>query len=271
VPRNIEQLDTTEQLSQWWQRAKATIQELCAQHTKLLVVTWKRLQGTIDLLPPSQDIPLEETRTVQTVSSLPGYILRQCRDLVENEQLEVTYYQSGETRATSRFADCDAVLFLGMFYIPAYAIEEYNRVNKSTVTHEDYVQAEIVQALYRSQIRRGKPVSLYFSSDFKGKFIHKVLRYINAVDGDGQPLEVLSFQETLEIKYAHELQALRKNYRSEFLTLVEYDEHFGWSKHTALCLDELHQVVPRSHKRSKEYRGLVKALADIGFTLEIGG
>ena len=75
----------------------------------------------------------------------------------------------------------------------------------------------------------------------------------------------------MEIKYAHELQALRKNYRPQFLTLVEHDEHFGWSKHTALCLDELHRVIPRSHKRSKEYRGLVKVLADIGFTLEIAG
>jgi hypothetical protein len=62
--------------------------------------------------------------------------------------------------------------------------------------------AEVVQAIYRSRIRVGQPVSVYFSSDFPPALVEDILAYMDARDPQGQPLSLYPWGREVEQKLA---------------------------------------------------------------------
>src|SRR5262249_39634377 len=126
--------------------------------------------------------------TLASHTYLPLYILRHMIAPDLQARVHVTHYQAGETRGTNHLKQCDAVIFLGRFYVHPVALHDLNRVEQSQVTQEDWLLAEVVQATYRSRIRTGKAVDVYFSSDFDAQFLNAFLTYTHARGVDGAPL-----------------------------------------------------------------------------------
>jgi hypothetical protein len=143
LPRNLKALQSVDALLGWLNRIQEVVMTLTQQHTKLLLVTWKNLKGEISLLAHGDVVPLDHAEQIlpTALTTLPDFLWDKLAPVIEAQRLAITHYQSGQTRATSAFADCDAVLFVGYFAIPPSAIEEFNRVNRSNVTQETYFRA----------------------------------------------------------------------------------------------------------------------------------
>jgi hypothetical protein len=161
--------------------------------------------------------------------------------------LDVTHYQSGETRATSRFASCDAILFLGSFYIPQHAIDEYNRVNQSTMTRWTWTLAELVQATYRTRARHGLPVTVYFTADWE-PYILTALRQYLALQRVVTPTTFLTDVERL-------MALLKPDPRVSALTLAILTRYAptltrtGWAM-ARIRREDLGTMTPRDMLRS---------------------
>ena len=94
---------------------------------KHLIVTWKESKGF----------------------SVPELIEKQCKGL----NFKVTHYGSGKCRATNEFIDCDSIIFFGDWYVNGDMAEKLSKITKSCITQEDYVLAEMVQAVFRTRAR----------------------------------------------------------------------------------------------------------------------
>jgi hypothetical protein len=140
---------------------------LTQQHTKLLLVTWKDLKGEISLLAQGDVVPLDHAEQIlpTTKATFPDFLWEKLAPVIDTQRLVITHYQSGQTRATSAFADCDAVLFVGYFAIPSSVIEEYNKVNRSPVTQQTYLMAEVVQGILTFPMLHFSEPSCAFSAD----------------------------------------------------------------------------------------------------------
>jgi hypothetical protein len=170
------------------------LERLCTRHERLLVICWKSYKDTVERLLETEEILAHYQIALQH----PGFpnpftVSTQERpkvqiDLGERIQavctragitnLDITHYQSGDTRATSKFASCDAILFLGSFYIPEYAIDEYNQVNQSHMTKWTWTLAELIQATYRTRVRVGESVTVYFTADWESYILTAMRQYL---------------------------------------------------------------------------------------------
>jgi hypothetical protein len=265
IPRNIRRLDSLEQLQAWIARIKEVVRRLTRQHRKLLIVTWKDLKGEISLLAEGDVVPLDFAEQVLPTAkeTFPAFLQYQLATDMPLAQVEITHYQSGKTRATSDFIDCDAVLFLGIFWIPPSAIDEFNRVNRSAITHDTYLMAEVVQAIYRSQIRVGEPVSVYFSSDFPPALVEDILAYMDASDPQGQPLSLYPWGREVERKLA----TLTKVQRRIVATLLERYPTFAdtWT----LTLPQKEAMTMLDYKDSRNMRQVLDNLAATGIQVAL--
>jgi hypothetical protein len=265
LPRNIKYLDSVDQLLVWITKIQEVVGELVTQHRKLLIVTWKDLKGEISLLAHGDVVPVDHAQQIvpTELSTFPAFLRSKLEAVIDLAQVEITHYQSGKTRATSDFIDCDAVLFLGSFWIPPSAIDEYNRVNRSAVTQDTYLMAEVVQAIYRSRIRVGRPVSVYFSSDYPPDLVEDILQYMDARDSQGQPLSVYPWGREVEQKLA----TLTKVQRRIVATLLERYPTFAdtWT----LALPQKEAMAMLDYKDSRNMRQVLDNLAATGIEVTI--
>jgi hypothetical protein len=175
-----------------------TLEDLARHHERLLVITWRDFKEEIKTIIDTDEQP----RVVARSDALAPE-----KDLVDFleakldergiRNIALTYYQSGKTRATSDFSDCDAVFFIGAFYIPNSAISEYNHVNKTTITVHTYSMAEIIQGIYRTGVRHNKPVAVYFTGDWEPDFVEDCLRYMHATTDSETELTIFDDVEWL--------------------------------------------------------------------------
>jgi hypothetical protein len=156
--------------------------ELSRKHTKILLISWRDFKGVVealvepvDVLNPYTTLTQETPKTRITLAERLGIALK--RQQITN--VVTTYYQSGKTRGTSEFSDCDAVLFLGAFFIPTQALAEYNRLTGAQATRYSWTVAELVQGAYRSQLRQDRPVDIYFSGDWPAAVVQAFAQYLD--------------------------------------------------------------------------------------------
>lgn len=179
LPRNINELDSGS-LFEWVEKLHEVIGNVLLMNERVLIVTWKSLHGQLSLLETNDDIPMSINTQVQPETEFSDYVTKLLmKNGIARDQFDVTYYQSGKTRATSEFSDCDAIIFLGAFQLPNYVIHEYNKVNRSKITGTDYLLAEVVQSIYRTRIRKGQAVNVYLSSDFNPGFMSSLHEYLS--------------------------------------------------------------------------------------------
>lgn len=124
---------------------------------RILVYTWK----------DSKDKDDENALDQRILEKLPTSI----KSLVD-----IITYQSGKERATSKFINDSVCVILGKFFIPNSVIDTLNYVNQSNIQSKDYTISLIVQFLYRSSARIGKPVSMYITDDYSEDFIKDLMK-----------------------------------------------------------------------------------------------
>lgn len=146
---------------------------LATSDGKILLYTWKsiRLQ---------QDYYFTEDNKQYYLDSLPDYIHKSL-SAEENSRLEIIYYGSGKERVTSEYSECDSIIIAGKFFIPNSAISSYNEVNSTDITSLDYTKALIIQAIYRTSARQGKPITVYFTDDYPSSLIDSVMQEFHEV------------------------------------------------------------------------------------------
>lgn len=106
------------------------------------------------------------TETVSVSGSIKDILTKKLEEFgISPDRYSITHWQSGKTQATNEFRDHDSVFLVGRFYVPQEYLEEYNRETKSQVTQQIAFAREVVQAIYRSRIRDGKLVDVYYSND----------------------------------------------------------------------------------------------------------
>jgi len=155
---------------------------LSRKHAKMLVITWKDFKGVVETLVDKVDVQSPyntlHRETPKTRITLDQRLLI---SLQHHGMTNVvaTYYQSGKTRGTSEFAECDAVLFLGTFFIPNYALTEYNQLTRAHATKYTWTVAELIQGAYRSCIRHERPVDIYFSWDWPTAVVQAFAQYLD--------------------------------------------------------------------------------------------
>ena len=82
---------------------------------------------------------------------------------------EIIHYMSGLDKATNKFRDYDAVIFLGNFRVPNYVVSEFNRDYRVNSNPDSYTLYQLVQAACRTKIRMhnsNDSVNIYFSRGF---------------------------------------------------------------------------------------------------------
>lgn len=226
------------------------IERLCQSHNKLLILCRKNNNVT-------KEVTLQEvefTHTVITESNeYPTIIMNKLSEYAKSK-VYITYYQSGETRATSKFSDADAILYLGKWSLPNSTVAEFNTITQSVgITTEDYTLAEMKQCLYRTAVRHSSPVTIYFSADIASSTIRKLLANITL--SRPEVIEVLG----IETKYIN-MQIEMINLLSAFPVI---------NNEVKVDLDTLFVIAPRDRKDRYKYNPLVKLFTVIGITLII--
>lgn len=103
------------------------------------------------------------------------------------KEFDVIHYQSGLDKAVNDYREYDSIVFLGKFQVPGSVISEFNELYGCDTDLRKYTLYQLTQAICRTRIRKheGKPINLYFSSDWSNEVIKDELEYltVNKVKG----------------------------------------------------------------------------------------
>lgn len=179
----------------------------------LLVYTWKNIKLIDDSIKATSNNPEVSLVYQSVIDSLPKYLQDHLPES-EYHRLRFIYYKSGEDRVTSQYSDCDTILILGKFFIPPSTISEYNKVNQTNISTEDYTISLLIQAIYRTQARVGKSVDMYYTDDYSDLLFAKLL---NCID-------VLSINDKLintgKKSLIHELYKISTDRNSKYIQFI---------------------------------------------------
>lgn len=225
-----------------------------------LVITWKNLHTSYEMEDSSR---LTATTNLQISEELIARLSKEGKVL--NKDYSTTYWQSGKTRATNEFIHCDTLLALEPLYLPEYVIADINASLKSnSITAKDVFRAEFVQAIYRTQVRCGKPVKVYVSEKLLDDCI-EVQRYLGFDLGDSE--------ELLDPKFFFMFYKnfLRKNHFEDLAKLSELGFMKNMTKVEFNSLSELFDTGLRQERKSKAYKALFISLREVGISVYISG
>lgn len=185
-------------------------------HNKVLVVCWKDLKPDEDsyykeyeYVSHDQDIedsPVVEVRVhdkyLKLTDSFDEYLKSNLpKDLVD--KVEFITYMSGQERVTSRYSDCDCIMFLGKFFLPNAEVNRLNSLKLANQTSRDYTSSLLVQSIYRTTARHNKPISIYFSSDWSKDYILEVMGKFDEVADNNKKLAHFYYKYLLDTKLAN--------------------------------------------------------------------
>ena len=225
-----------------------------------LIITWKDLHTSYELEDSSR---LIATTNIQISEELISRLSKEGKVL--NKDYSTTYWQSGKTRATNEFIHCDTLLALEPLYLPEYVIADINTSLKSnSITAKDVFRAEFVQAIYRTQVRCGKPVKVYVSEKLLDDCI-EVQRYLGCNLGDTE--------ESLDPKFffMYYKDSLRKNHFEDLAKLSELGFMKSMTKVEFNSLSELFDTGLRSNRKFQDFKKLFISLREVGISVYISG
>ena len=120
-----------------------------SKRNKHLIVTWK------------------DTDHIENLTSfIKENISRDLRN-----RCEVIHYNSGKCRATNEYIEYDSIIFFGEWFNNTYHAERLSEVLNTRIEPKDLVKAEIVQAIFRTQARIERPISIAFLYNYDDKLL----------------------------------------------------------------------------------------------------
>lgn len=142
----------------------------------LLVVTWKYMSLRF------QD-PEKQSAEIDVITQLDNEL--QSRSL--DGRYSIIYRGSGDDRATNRFADYEAICFLGEWKCGQANVRSTNRnlgINSTELNHR---VAGMVQAICRIRIRQheGQSIKVFYSSDIDAELMAAVFKHFAQNSEDG--------------------------------------------------------------------------------------
>lgn len=207
------------------------IKVLLTFNKKLFIVIWKDLKGEVETHSIQNDDE-EESHIIEVIKSkvnLPEIIGDKLLEFDINEnRFSITYWQSGKTRATNEFKDCDSVLLVGNFFLPINEINKYNKATSSKNTKITLFASEIIQAIYRTRIRDGYPVNVYYTKDMWETmgFVSNYLKFNQSDCYISYMINLLFKKDLLEKRLLKYLNIIIENYYYELSDFLRYKKSF---------------------------------------------
>lgn len=117
---------------------------------KPLVVTWKDLEHKSESSSILSNSDFEIT--IRNITNIQDRLEK--LGFTKDEHYYLTYWYSGETRATNKFRDADEIYLFQNCYLPQIEVGKLRKVfENDSLTTQDLFIAEIVQAIYRTRVR----------------------------------------------------------------------------------------------------------------------
>lgn len=250
--KNIDLEIRSENIQMYFEQVLKDTLEVIKMGNKPLVITWKDIQTQI--LTDSDSY----TQNIETKSEINQVLRKNLEDLgyVENRDFFLTYWYSGLTRGTNKFKEADSVILVGKVILPSQEVRQCRDVFGSQfLTSKEIFVSEIIQAIYRTRVREGLPVKVFYSSDLIDE-IADVKFYLNQdisrTQNEINPDLILKELEKLGV---------RKNLRYDIVKLAQ---RFGMDRLTGkvleIKLNELNAICPRATVRKAQYKALQDAL-----------
>lgn len=104
------------------------------------------------------------------IDNLASFIKENINKDLRNK-CEFIHYNSGKCRATNEYIKCDSIIFFGEWFNNTFHAKRLSEVLNTKIESKDLVKAEIVQAIFRTQARIGKPVSIAFFYNYNRELI----------------------------------------------------------------------------------------------------
>ena len=110
-------------------------------------------------------------KNTEHIENLPRFI-KENLDKSVSSKCEIIHYNSGKCRSTNEYIDYDSIIFFGEWFNNTSHAERLSEVLNVKITAKDLVKSEIIQAIFRTQARREKPISIAFFYNYKGELIN---------------------------------------------------------------------------------------------------
>ncbi|WP_239994382.1 DEAD/DEAH box helicase family protein [Haemophilus haemolyticus] len=130
------------------------------KHKKDIVEDIRKLEKYISMNNGNKHLVITWNNTFH-IENLPNFIKENIsKDL--RDKYEVIHYNSGKCRATNEYIKYDSIIFFGEWFNNSFHAERLSEVLNTKIESKDLVKSEIVQAIFRTQARIGKSVSIAF-------------------------------------------------------------------------------------------------------------
>ncbi len=210
----------------------------------LLVISWKYMSLRF------QD-PEKEDEQIDVISELDKELKNRSLD----GRYAIIYRGSGDDRATNKFADYEAVTFLGEWKCGTQNVKNTNRnlgINSTELNHR---VAGMVQAICRIRIRQheGLPIKVFYSSDIDAELMAATFSHFKensdtGVSVTGVPVFVPDKRDLTNID---RLRALC-GYDSTLLTHVKQCKPYTCS----IKFEDMKRLIPMREKKRRAYTPL---------------
>lgn len=196
----------------------------------------------------------------------------------QNSNLRFISYGSGLERGSNDFQECSRIVVLGRYQPPYHYINTYNRALGTRINPLTYTEAEIIQAIYRTQLRQGKSIQIYFSEDYPREFISSVLTELGCDPSQFNlpPVEHDWAEKAILVPTGiYNLTKYCQENHTDTVPLAKVRELIGYVTHKAnldQVLDKVH-LLERNHllgsiyqEGTEEFKRIKKIMGDSIFT-----
>ena len=175
------------------------------KHKKDIIEDIRKLEKYISMNNGNKHLVITWNNTFH-IENLPNSIKENIsKDL--RDKYEVIHYNSGKCRATNEYIKYDSIIFFGEWFNNSFHAERLSEVLNTKIESKDLVKSEIVQAIFRTQARIGKSVSIAFFYNYNEKLLYgydsfeeSINSILNIEDSDFKRMatmrRILSIMET---------------------------------------------------------------------------
>ena len=198
-----------------------------------------------------------------TVVDVPSLISKLLKDKNCNNY-EITHYNSGKTRGTNEFQDCDTVVFVGDFRINTESLLQMSKITKCNLDQFDYFSSELVQSVFRTQARTGKPIDIaicMINDTNKGfPFKQKTIQLLTSSE--------LEISKASEVEYNLRNKKVRSNVLNDCLTILRFLKDNNRLDNPKISLNELRQIINKKRDQLSSYTRNFEVLKECGLDVE---
>lgn len=202
-------------------------------------------------------------KNTEHIENLPRFI-KENLDKSVSSKCEIIHYNSGKCRSTNEYIDYDSIIFFGEWFNNTSHAERLSEVLNVKITAKDLVKSEIIQAIFRTQARREKPISIAFFYNYKGELING---YDSFEEGIYEILELENnhFKNMILIRrIKNELEKnVNKNTYKKVISFIKYlnlDKITDNKKTIEISLKELSSIVDYKFPSKRSTKPLSNAL-----------